>query len=1738
MLDPESMPSATPVQPSGGAPASIASNRSSSPHNGGGGAADTDDDGAGAAGADDAGAGASASRRKARRWHAEQQSLAHFERLYKNIQPYCDLTPDVVSTAIEILETQAAAATTIQAWWRNHSDMSKQLQLRTQAATTLQAMWRGQLVRRRYNRTLDVLRVLNKRQYLSKALVQAVEQGNVTRLQLLLGQWPETCTAATDALVEGGWCVRTGAYLGSEVTSKIEGAAATFNATAGRQPEFSRSRYANTAANDEAAPWKPAERSYRFYAKKSLQACRVHHTPSKHGFTLYAINSAASKRHLIIQREYGSRIITNEHGTWIQLANPDSMFGDGPAWVLVSDARTPLQGVGGPVSATTEFFEEKRSTDYLAMSVDCVGRLDAEVINYDRSIVTAGPGFRNRLDEPTPFRKGTGLDGVDAEDARRKTLLPAIDLPKVLVVNQPLEPMLLVKAASSASAALLDSATAAAAGTVGADYLMVAIDADAVHERERNDDGSADANEPTSTMDANTATAATPAAVSVLDALLASPCVDATAPIDPVDGTTILHVCAEKNLAAVIKYLLEDPGQHAKLLHLVDNNQCTALLSAVLSNATAAAEVLLAAGADPRFAQLPPGQGEDGALSDADSTAKTGMAFEVLCNEGPTETQVCRPARVKSVYNATSGGWECEYDDKKYNRSRFRITSIAKQVRPLGWGALQNPPIPTLLPTCIPVPLVTSDTRGTIDWEVYNAAFVATVDQGYGNNTSRYGTRKQQRQNALSGALPAKIALNLAGLLDSSAPTNAGGSKMVSVGSSSTAADPASLSAGASTADAVAGMWGLHAENAEHFRAFRVLNGRGFTAATAAASVRSVELIAMLARAGVNFDHQDSTGDTPLLRALELDTGTSATPDPVAAAAAAVEQLLALGCLTDVPNHSGETPLMRAARWSDATLLKLLLNAGADPTLWMETDAYDETGVLTTALKVASECGNFEHVRILLTAITDAEKGGCYSYLHYKAAADSGNDEHDYLSYINEGTCKMENELLAAVKAGHVQVANMLIEAGATPGNSAVEITRVLCSLESLELASKADAATAGDLVEASTLGSAVADMAVTRADDAMKHAAKFGSNALAPASIVTARAHAIKQITQSVKAAKEGRRFVSAIGLKDAARTQSMLTPPPTPPTTDESGGSSADEASEASNHGGESENDDDIVVIHRHPDTCTCSSSHGTVIEPGDGGQEKEKVAGGDGDASPTVTSLPLPAVAAIRNVVAAAHTSIVLGAALANAALFKDYTAMKTVAELLESLIPEEIAVSAAGLDSRAVPASTSTTVVDDGAVAPDWSSLFTDNIIERIAFAHAVTMMWTVDPLSDLVQKLLKHTPERVPDYWRQSVADYITKDLFAASPTSVADSKNVVKIKWSISMVSALMDAKWSPQAAKAAQLANEADVSTANDTTSDAAVTAVTTQPPASPGTVPIGSTAVDLGDVALGDGPDVITLEEDLDALEEDHDVITSHPEYLSIGKASGSERIGGGHAANLPRAQLEASSAPPPNTQSAHAREDAANQEAAKDLKSWALPVIEKCVLYQTGFDTSVAATSTDMLRTVAITFLSTHCPERCARCGICDEDFLESKPLRVSDQNRGTEHFKKEKCTHAYCEDCLKQWIQTNLNQNLALVRCPCADCTVTMYEDDIGRIAGPDAKVKFAKLRQANHRERLIELIKNKKLHTEVSKDSKPCPRCHVVINRYTGCDSMMCNCGHSFNWRSTQWPTVSELKAMA
>ena len=125
-------------------------------------------------------------------------------------------------------------------------------------------------------------------------------------------------------------------------------------------------------------------------------------------------------------------------------------------------------------------------------------------------------------------------------------------------------------------------------------------------------------------------------------------------------------------------------------------------------------------------------------------------------------------------------------------------------------------------------------------------------------------------------------------------------------------------------------------------------------------------------------------------------------------------------------------------------------------------------------------------------------------------------------------------------------------------------------------------------------------------------------------------------------------------------------------------------------------------------------------------------------------------------------------------------------------------------------------------------------------------------------------------------------------------------------------------------------------------------------------------------------------------------------------------------------------------------------------------------------------------------------------------------------------------KQVCDHYFCSGCIRSWVNTVLGQRSAFIRCPDQECQVTLYADDVERIAGGKAKEGFVALKAADYRGRLLQSLQEG-LNFEQETASRPCPACRVVIYRFAGCDDFLCSCGHKFNFVKATWPTVDELK---
>ena len=169
-----------------------------------------------------------------------------------------------------------------------------------------------------------------------------------------------------------------------------------------------------------------------------------------------------------------------------------------------------------------------------------------------------------------------------------------------------------------------------------------------------------------------------------------------------------------------------------------------------------------------------------------------------------------------------------------------------------------------------------------------------------------------------------------------------------------------------------------------------VVVGAGDSALTKAVKAGDLQAVRTLVKQGADVNVKSGDGSTPLLWAA--DGGAHEIARALVAAKAKV----------DVATDLGVTPLLQAARVGDATMVDILLRAGANPSL-----AHPDG---ETPLMAASRSGSVAAVKALL------------------ARGAKVNDADRFQS---------QTALMLAAAQGHVDVAGVLLEAGADANKQA-----------------------------------------------------------------------------------------------------------------------------------------------------------------------------------------------------------------------------------------------------------------------------------------------------------------------------------------------------------------------------------------------------------------------------------------------------------------------------------------------------------------------------------------------------------------------------------------------------------------------------------------------------------------------------------------------------------------------------
>jgi hypothetical protein len=87
---------------------------------------------------------------------------------------------------------------------------------------------------------------------------------------------------------------------------------------------------------------------------------------------------------------------------------------------------------------------------------------------------------------------------------------------------------------------------------------------------------------------------------------------------------------------------------------------------------------------------------------------------------------------------------------------------------------------------------------------------------------------------------------------------------------------------------------------------------------------------------------------------------------------------------------------------------------------------------------------------------------------------------------------------------------------------------------------------------------------------------------------------------------------------------------------------------------------------------------------------------------------------------------------------------------------------------------------------------------------------------------------------------------------------------------------------------------------------------------------------------------------------------------------------------------------------------------------------------------------------------------------------------------------------------------------------------------LYKDDVLRVATTEVAASYVRLVKANFRQRLMQAIVEEPWLAAME-DTRPCPKCRVIINKADGCNDFACTCSHVFKFNTASWPTVDELQ---
>lgn len=124
----------------------------------------------------------------------------------------------------------------------------------------------------------------------------------------------------------------------------------------------------------------------------------------------------------------------------------------------------------------------------------------------------------------------------------------------------------------------------------------------------------------------------------------------------------------------------------------------------------------------------------------------------------------------------------------------------------------------------------------------------------------------------------------------------------------------------------------------------------------------------------------------------------------------------------------------------------------------------------------------------------------------------------------------------------------------------------------------------------------------------------------------------------------------------------------------------------------------------------------------------------------------------------------------------------------------------------------------------------------------------------------------------------------------------------------------------------------------------------------------------------------------------------------------------------------------------------------------------------------------------------------------------------------------------CEHPVCQECMAKFVRARVEEQQVFgIRCPHEGCKNQIFELDLKKLVEREllpaaVHARFAELRTRDYAERARELANtgaagDLELVRRLWETSRLCPRCSLIIEKASGCNSFYCICGNHFNYES-------------